>query len=239
MLFWQEVTWVETPVLQQALQLYQATFPPELLEPTGVLLRGIELGGELAPSAYHFLIGTDDSGHVVAMATVHYLARVKMGFVVYLLVDPAARSKGLGGQLLAEVERRLRQDAALQGERLRGIVLETEREEDMHDEQERLDAVRRTDFFKRSGFVQMEGICYLQPPLEPQSRETVPLHLFIRTCDGEASPTREELQEIVWTMYQEKYGRMNGIGEDVLRACHERLFLGDCDHQQDGEDARR
>ncbi|MGZ4164887.1 MAG: GNAT family N-acetyltransferase, partial [Tumebacillaceae bacterium] len=146
-LHWIEITDTRSEWVESCLALYRRSFPDEVREPDEVLLRGVDLQSQMAPSAFHFLVALDEQQQVVGFSTAHYLADVHVGFVVYLVVDASIRSQGLGGQLLAQMQALLEQDALRQGTSLRGVILETEKEEDAHNDAERDECRRRSRFF--------------------------------------------------------------------------------------------
>lgn len=227
---WHDVTVIDSQLLMQAIDLYERFFRLELREPREVLTLGIVKNDALQPNAFHFLVGVEREEHdksnaprVVALSTAHYLADVNIGFIVYLLVEPACQNTGLGSQLLSEMERLITLDAkAAHASPLRGMILETERAEDAHTDDERIDCERRARFFNRNGYHVLPGVFYLQPPLQ-KTTAAVPLHLFAKGCSGSPAFSGDEVRRIVHAMYRDKYRRINGIDMSVLNECEARL----------------
>jgi GNAT superfamily N-acetyltransferase len=215
---WLELTDIRTSIVEPCLALYQQTFSVDVREPEDVLLRGVTLRQAMAPNGFHFLVALDEQQQVAGFSTAHYLADVRFGFVVYLLVNPAIHGQGLGGKLLAQMQKRLEQDAARYGTSLRGVILETEREEDAHNESERSDSRRRNRFFNRQGFGRLETVHYVQPPLWETTKE-IPLHLYVRRLADQTMLTGAELRQIVQAMYEQKYGNVNHVDAQTLRHC--------------------
>ena len=221
MIEWQEIREPGGALWNAAIALYEQTFPPEVREPAAVFVRSMR-----DVAGFHFLVGVDEQGQLAAMATAHDLADVNVGFVVYLVVAPQGRSRGLGAELLAQVEAALREDARVtRGAELRGVVLESEREELVHTEEERLDCQRRERFFARQGYERLDGVDYVQPPLTPESELMVPLHLWAKRFPNQPEWTAEEIRDVVRSMYRNKYGRANGTSDVVLSACERRISI--------------
>ncbi|WP_170119205.1 GNAT family N-acetyltransferase [Tumebacillus permanentifrigoris] len=203
---WHSITTPQDPLLPSALHLYESTFEEIVREPLDVLLRGLQLGDTIRPSAFHLLIAHDEHQRVVALTIANYLSRANRGFIVYLAVDPAARSQGLGAQLIQQLELLLQRDAQLAGHaQLDGLVLETEDDSDFE---------RRRRFFHQQGFAQVPNIRYHQPALNPTT-EVIPLHLFVKGSPG-------DIPTLIRAIYEEKYHLINSIPLDVLRALEAR-----------------
>lgn len=217
MMQWQEMMSPASPYWEPALALYEQSFPIEVREPADVFVQSWS-----AEAGFHFLIGVED-GQVAAMATAHFMEDVRVGFVVYLLVNPQVQSRGLGAQMLAYAEAVLGEDARAAGCELRGMVLETEREEDMETEEERIDCQRRMRFFARNGYERLAGVAYVQPPLTPESESVVPLHLLMKRFPGQWVGSEQEIRDVIRSMYRNKYGKANGISDEVLAACEEQV----------------
>lgn len=213
MIEWQELTSQDSPYWEPALALYERTFPVAVREPADVFVRSWS-----AETGFHFWVGVRD-GQVAAMATAHFLEDVQVGFVVYLLVNPLVQSRGIGAQSLAYVEAALEEDARKAGCALRGVVLETEREEEAHTPAERVDCQRRLRFFARHGYERLAGVTYVQPPLTPDCESAVPLHLLMKRFPGHWAGTEQEIRDVIRSMYRNKYGKANGIAHEVLSAC--------------------
>ncbi|WP_232697574.1 GNAT family N-acetyltransferase [Brevibacillus daliensis] len=212
---WHDIKDLESPLLQGALTLYEHTFPEELREPNEIMLRGVTDKATAAPNAFHLVVGTDEQGKVVAASTAHYFAKSKMGFIVYMMVDPTYQSSGIGGKLLGELERLFLEDASKHGEGLTGFVLETERLEDAHDEEEKVLTEKRMRFFKRHGLVFVENFPYKQPPLWATSPE-VPLHLMVKWTGEHKEYVQNDWLEVTQTIYLEKYRNINRIDSAIL-----------------------
>ncbi|MGM0803776.1 MAG: GNAT family N-acetyltransferase [Bacillota bacterium] len=222
-IIWKEVTHSNQEKLQEALTLYEHSFPIEVREPKSVFLQSLNNAETHLPNQYHFLVGFQDEV-LVSLVTAHYLADVNTGFIVYLVTNPKVRSKGLGAQSLQRIEEVLQQDSIAAGYKsLDAIVLETETPEMVHSEKEKDDCVKRTNFFMRNGFYKVEDFLYLQPPIHDDGVD-VPLHLFIKTLTKQERSV-SEVKRIVKAMYLEKYHHGNGIVKEVLNRSYNKMNL--------------
>lgn len=214
---WEEVTINHAKILDGVFQLYDQALPKEVRESHDILVKGMDKANTHFPNLFHLLIGLKGK-ELVSFATFHYLAEVNSGFIVYLITAPNARSVGIGSKTLGKIEELLTKDASQAGnESLKALILETEKEELVHTQEEKIDCVRRNHFYEKNGFKQYKEINYLQPPLNGEDNG-VPLHLFLK-CLQDTDWTKEEIMKIIYAMYREKYARINGIEKETLNIC--------------------
>ena len=213
---WGEITDDHLINLENALKLYDQTFPIEVREPHEVFMQGLQYAKNSFPNKFRFLVGFEKD-ELVSFATGHYLAEVNSGFIVYLVTNPSMRRMGVGAKTLAELESLLNEDAILAGNNsLRTIILETETEELVHSEAKE-DCIKRNRFYERNGYKQYGEIAYVQPPLHDVGG-SVPLNLFLKDFQ-KGEQTQEEIKGIIRAMYQEKYYEVNRIEKKVLNHC--------------------
>ncbi|EIT87236.1 hypothetical protein A374_01304 [Fictibacillus macauensis ZFHKF-1] len=206
---WEFITEEHSPYISQVFSLYDEIFPIEVREPHHVFRNGLH--GEAA-KYYYFLVGIEED-HVVSFATAHYLPDVNTGFIVYLATSPTVQQRGLGSLTLEVMENKLQEAAKKAGNHsLRALALETERAEDAHTVEERVDSDKRQRFFKKHGYKKATECAYVQPPLYPGG-QPVPLYLLLKTQHALSS-----VQEIVASMYRYKYETVNEIDSKVLQA---------------------
>jgi GNAT superfamily N-acetyltransferase len=222
-IIWEEITNSNQEKLQEALTLYEHSFPIEVREPKSVFLQSLKNAETYLPNQYHFLVGFQGD-ELVSLVTAHYLADVNTGFIVYLVTNPKVRSKGVGAQSLQRMDELLQQDSIAAGYKsLDAIVLETETTEMVHSGKEKEDCVKRTNFFMKNGFHKVEDFLYLQPPIHDDGVD-VPLHLFIKTLTQQELSV-SEVKQIVKAMYLEKYYHGNGIAKEVLNRSYTKMSL--------------
>ena len=208
---WEEITDHQHNYIDEVFQLYDQAFPIEVREPHQIFLNSLQYAKHNKPNNYRILLGLQDL-KLVSFAAGHYLAASNSGFLVYLATKDLQRSKGLGTQTLLKFENLLNDDARLAGEdAIKAIVLETEKPEFVHSHSEREGCAKRERFYKKNGFQLYNEITYVQPPLNGGD-EYVPLNLFIK----QESLTKQEIEEIIYDMYKEKYGASNKINPRIL-----------------------
>lgn len=220
---WEEITYENTAYLESALKLYDQSFPKEVREPHHVFLESLKYSGKSFPNTFKFLIGFEGE-QLVSLATAHYLAEVNSGFIVYICIDPHIRSKGLGTKTLLRMEDVLNEDAKRAGnDKLKTILLETEKVETVHTAKEKEDCVKRNRFFERNNYVRFDGIEYIQPPLH-EEEEHVPLQLYSKHA-GKDHLSIEEVKTMIKIMYKEKYFNVNKIDRFLLEDCLKKMGI--------------
>ncbi|MED1665554.1 GNAT family N-acetyltransferase [Brevibacillus laterosporus] len=222
-IIWHDIKDIESPLIPHALDLYEQMFTEDLREPNDILLKGLTNKGPTAPDTFHLLVGTNENQQVVAVSTFHYLATWNLGFIVYMMVNPAIQSGGVGSKMMSKIEKILQEDAQKHDAKLTGFVLETEREEDAHDEEEQILTQRRLRFFNRNGLVPVKGIPYKQPPLWENTKE-VPLHLLVKWTKDTDGFLQEEWYRFVQDVYKEKYGKINNVKPEILHEMEAELL---------------
>jgi GNAT superfamily N-acetyltransferase len=221
---WEEITKDHIDYLDDALTLYDHSFPLEVREPHNVFLKSLEYAGTRTPNTFRFLIGMEDH-QLVSLATGHYFANINAGFIVYLVANPDMRGKGIGQQTIMRLEKLLNQDAIVAGKTsIDSIFLETEMQELAHSEMEKEDCFKRERFFNKNGYKKISEIEYLQPPLHSGGSE-VPLNLFAKSFN-QAGVGKNDVKAAVQTIYKEKYSHVNGIDNGVLEKCLYKMFSG-------------
>jgi GNAT superfamily N-acetyltransferase len=218
---WGEITDDHLINLENALKLYNQTFPIEVREPHEVFMQGLHYAKNSYPNNFRFLVGFEKD-ELVSFATGHYLAEVNSGFIVYLVTSPSMRKMGVGARTLAKLESLLTEDAILAGnDSLGTIILETE--EMVHTEGEKADCIKRKRFYERNGYKQYVEIAYIQPPLHDVG-SSVPLNLYLKDFQ-KGKRMQDEIKEIIRTMYYEKYYKVNRIEKKVLNNCSRKMGI--------------
>ncbi|MEW9501775.1 GNAT family N-acetyltransferase [Jeotgalibacillus marinus] len=220
-IIWREATIQDLEIIRSALQLYDESFPYEVREPHEVFYQSLQYQKDCFPNSFRFLIGIYNN-KLCSFATAHYFANVNFGFIVYIVTDPSVRNAGLGSITLQKIDEILTKDAKKAGyDSLDGIALETEKEEMVKSEKERIDCIKRNHFFEKNNYVQIDTINHVQPPLRSEDR-AVPLNLFIRTYNNPL--TNQLVKDIIGEIYKEKYQKVNNIPKDILEKCYKNIF---------------
>ncbi|SFW99337.1 hypothetical protein SAMN04487866_101106 [Thermoactinomyces sp. DSM 45891] len=220
---WRELTSEDQVFIQKALEIYDQSFPDEVRESHDVFYRGLLSQKSSFPDSYTFLVGYQNEIEICSLATAHYFSKLNMGFVVYLATNPHIRSRGIGSMTLNKIEAILMDDAKRAGYQfLKGIVLETEKEEFAHTELEKRNCARRNRFFEKNQFTNLKSIKYLQPPLK-QGDQPVPLHLLLKQYDG--TTHHDEIGMVIEEIFKKKYQEINQIPVKALEECQKLMRL--------------
>ncbi|SDY99006.1 GNAT family N-acetyltransferase [Thermoactinomyces sp. DSM 45892] len=214
---WRKLTSEDEVFIQKVFEIYDQSFPDEVRESHDVFYRGLVSQKSSFPDSYTFLVGYQNENEICSLATAHYFSKLNMGFVVYLATNPHIRSRGIGSMTLNKIEEILMNDAKKAGyHSLKGIVLETEKEELSHTELEKRNCTRRNRFFEKNQFINLKNVKYLQPPLK-QGDQPVPLHLLLKQY--EETVGYDEIERMIEEIFKKKYQEMNQIHVKVLEEC--------------------
>ncbi|EOR21406.1 hypothetical protein A499_23407 [Niallia nealsonii AAU1] len=216
---WEEITYDNLTNIEKVFEIYDEAFPIEVREPQDIFYQSLDYAKTRLPNGFRFLVGYEGE-QLVSFATGHYFAEANIGFIVYIATNPLIRSKGLGTKTLVKIEELLNEDAISAGNvSLRATILETEKQEIVHNEAEKEDCIKRNRFFERNGYKKIDEIQYIQPPLNNGSN--VPLNLFINKNDV----SKEEIIKYIQIIYKEKYCFVNRIDKQVLKSCLEMMGI--------------
>lgn len=172
---WEEITYDNLTNIEKVFEIYDEAFPIEVREPQDIFYQSLDYAKTRLPNGFRFLVGYEGE-QLVSFATGHYFAEANIGFIVYIATNPLIRSKGLGTKTLVKIEELLNEDAISAGNvSLRATILETEKQEIVHNEAEKEDCIKRNRFFERNGYKKIDEIQYIQPPLN-NGDSNVPLN---------------------------------------------------------------
>ncbi len=223
MINWVEMTEENLCYFKTAMELYDQAFPIEVREPHETFLKGLQYTKTRRPNKFHFLIGLEGN-QLVSIATGHYFEKINSGFIVYIATNHHVRSSGIGSNTLLKIEDLLNNDAISAGNSsIKSIYLETETQESAHTEGEKQDCIKRNRFFSKNNYVTYNEINYLQPPLH-NAIEGIPLNLLVKNINN-TKPSKEDIEEAVITIYNEKYQLVNGIDREVLNRCLKKMGI--------------
>ncbi|MED3795287.1 GNAT family N-acetyltransferase [Niallia alba] len=217
---WEEITYENLTNIEKVFAIYDEAFPIEVREPQDIFYQSLDYAKTRLPNGFRFLVGYEGE-KLVSFATGHYFAEANIGFIVYIATNPLIRSKGLGTKTLVKIEELLNEDAISAGNvSLRATILETEKQEIVHNKAEKEDCIKRNRFFERNGYKKIDEIQYIQPPLN-NGDSNVPLNLFINKNDV----SKEEIIKYIQIIYKEKYCFVNRIDKQVLKSCLEMMGI--------------
>lgn len=170
----------------EAMKLYQQEFDEDIREDVNVFKESFRLPNE----RYYFLCYLIND-HVAGFITFHYEPAYRIGYIVYLVVDPRYRGYSIAAQLMHEAERVMDQTHY--------IMLECEKDASGHSP---LDA-----FYKKFGF-KAADFNYVQPGLH--GGPPVPMNLYVKGAHD------DKLIASVSHIYKVKYGQTNHIDLSLL-----------------------
>jgi ribosomal protein S18 acetylase RimI-like enzyme len=153
------------------LDLYETSFSPREKMLVSVLLKMLKEKTEKATQNTFFLAATDVQDNLVGLALYEVSERCPVAYLIYLAVAGEARNRGVGSALYNEIIRRL---SPL---RLKAMLFEVERPDEVGTQEERTLAERRIRFYRRQGGFLMCGIHYLQDVSHNQP--PMPMHIMV------------------------------------------------------------
>lgn len=180
-----EVISTQDPALEEAIQLYQGSFPASECISPDAFRKAIQYraeGKEQRERNGHFLVALQ-ANEVIGMAYCRYFERtpegeaLHLGYLLYLAVDERFRGHGIGANFYQAVIATLQADAAYRGGSLCGVIYEVERPELASNEPDKINRRRRIRFYERLGAHILQGIDYIQPAVS-DDQYPVPLYLM-------------------------------------------------------------
>lgn len=181
--------------------LYETAFPACEREPRSAILRSVETGKAIALRA---VVDGETSGLGVA----YILPAISFVFIAYLAVCERLKGHGLGPRLLHAMSEIGAERLAQIGQTCRGSVLEVEDPRQAPTPAKQAEALRRIAFFQRND-ARLIDTPYFQPALDETT--VVPLQLMLIDREPASALKANEHGDLVWALYSEKYGPINGI----------------------------
>jgi GNAT superfamily N-acetyltransferase len=216
-------------VLREARRLYETTQDPAERIPWGWVAEAANRRRRWRPGLWspHLLLAAPATGpgSVGPVAGFGYGAHVPGfgGYVCYLGVEPAARSRGIGSRLLRLFVPLLQVDAACEGVSLPFVVWESRAPAADATQAERDLWRARLRLFERVGACWVAGLTFWSPSFAPDGADAVPLQLFLVPVDVPAEGFGEQaLRAVAAGLLRGVYGRDEG---DPL---YERTLPADC-----------
>lgn len=194
-IWFREVVSEQDPALNDAVHLYEASFPAsERINPNVFrrIVKNRAAGGEARDRSVHLLIAKHEDD-VIGMAYCLYFEQdpqgdpLHLGYLLYLAVDERCRGLGIGARFYRALTATLQTDAIYRGGELAGIIYEVERPELASSEADRKLRQRRIAFYERLGAHILQGIDYVQPAVN-EDQDPVPLYLMYHPLTRDFSP---------------------------------------------------
>lgn len=192
--------------------LYEQSFPEEEKEPLDIICKGIT-------SKQSMVFKIPDTGPLMGFINLHLLKSPASIFIVYLAIHPLYKGKGLGGILIEKAYQSIISNNIFNSKvpnkssssaEIIPLWAEIDSAKLAPNEQEYQTRLQRQNFFQKQNMLALEGINYVQPPINGQHK--VPMTLVSR-------PRVENISEHVRALYLQKYHQVNGITLEELREC--------------------
>lgn len=198
----------QTHLVEQALWIYEASFPVEERDANEALLATLqwrEQGAGSADETFHFQVALE--GHdVLGIAIFSYYQPAQMGFIPYFAIHPQRRGGGLGTHFYQHIIAATAADARLCGEKAPlGVSFEVERPELARNHAEAELRRRRIGFYQRGGALELPQLNLVAPPLGPDLPEMAYTILLHPLAGWIAPPGRAEIEAVVKTVLGHGY----------------------------------
>jgi GNAT superfamily N-acetyltransferase len=198
-----EVTDTGSGLFEDAMRLYESSFPVNERETVDRVGAWVSPGGVRGADRYHLLVlcADGEASRVAGLAMFHYLDEPSIGFLGYLAVDEKVRNRSYGSVLLASVRDVLVRDAELGGRpRPRGLFTELERESP--------DDPSTTDRFRFWRLHHMLPLTmqWEYPSLRPGENPANMCLAFLPMASPHLELTREETAAAARAIYKGVYG---------------------------------
>lgn len=188
----------------QCMALYSDTFNYEVREPIEVFDASFNLKRK-DEQRYHFIVALEGED-LVGFIAFHLEVTYRIGYIVYLVVNPKYRGKQVARQLMSEAEEVMVKYCEHNGTTLEHIMLECEKDENGFSP---LDT-----FYKKFGYERSQ-FNYHQPGLHNDA--PVPMNLYIK------SENPSNIKAAIEHIYRIKYVYCNHIDTQIVDALIEQL----------------
>lgn len=173
-----------------AMELYVESFVRDEREPVASFARMLSEQtptGSILGTRRRLLVAEDNDRNVIGMRYLESNPEVRLGFLVYVAVDPRYRRAGIGRRLIETALALIEADMVSCGTVLDAACFEVERIDLARDDEDRMVRLERLKFFKSLG-AKLVSPSYVQPALT-EDREPVPLYLMAHRLNPAADPT--------------------------------------------------
>ncbi|WP_414042063.1 GNAT family N-acetyltransferase [Macrococcus animalis] len=182
---------------QKCMTLYDTEFDYDIREPIEVFEQSFKLKQQ-DEERYHFIaIFEDDT--LYGFIAFHLEIMYRIGYVVYLVVNPKVRGKQIARQLMNEAEDIMVKLCENNGTSLEHIMLECEKDNDGNSPLH--------TFYEKFGYSKLD-YNYHQPGLH--NDEAVPMNLYLKTNDYDSS------KKAIEHIYRVKYIQCNQIKPEII-----------------------
>ncbi|MCU7557905.1 GNAT family N-acetyltransferase [Macrococcus capreoli] len=183
----------------KCMDLYQSEFDYEIREPVEVFEQSFNIKRQ-DEERYHFIAAYEDDT-LYGFIAFHLEITYRIGYIVYLVVNPEVRGKQVARKLMAEAEEVMVKHCENNGTTLEHIMLECEKNDAGKSPLDK--------FYKKFDFVKT-NLNYHQPGLHNDA--AVPMNLYLKTSHH---PTAKAAIEHI---YRVKYIQCNQIKPEIIEA---------------------
>lgn len=188
----------------KCMTLYDTEFDYDIREPIEVFHQSFNIKKQ-DEERYHFIAAYEDDT-LCGFIAFHLEVMYRIGYIVYLVVNPEVRGQQIARQLMNEAEDVMVKLCENNGTTLEHIMLECEKDEDGNSP---LDA-----FYKKFDY-KVTDYNYYQPGLHNDA--PVPMNLYLKSSNPDNSKAAIE------HIYRIKYIQCNQINPETIEALIETM----------------
>jgi len=193
--------------------IYQACFPASERESKEVILKSID-------GNHGFAFAIKLNNKTIGIATTQLLVNTSSIFLVYLALDPFHRRQGIGAEFLSFILEHGKIHLSKIGMNAKGLVWEVEKPDPVLPEKENSTRLKRIEFFKKLGAIQIDTL-YVQPPVD--GKNIIEMNLMYLPSSNQSSFDSLTPKSLIHSIYFEKYFRINNIDSTILNELLNRL----------------
>jgi GNAT superfamily N-acetyltransferase len=216
-----EITSPDDKSLDILIPLYDMSFPDNVKEDPEVFRKvlGSEHISESQGKTDRFhMLAAFEAEKPVGFISFNYIAKTKIGFVGYIVIEEKYRGHRIGEKLMKAMAKVITKDAKLAGAVSdNGIIFEVERAEDAKNEHERNVNRKRIAFFERIG-AKIIPIDYWQPPLHNED-DGVRLYFMCYKPNEKNQIKKTDLVKIVKSIYDVIYATDDKVVKKKVEYC--------------------
>jgi GNAT superfamily N-acetyltransferase len=190
MLKFKEISVIDDSAFKKTIQIYIDSFPENQRLPIDVLTQRTE-------ENTHQILGGFLNNQVVLMSILHLLKDTDFIVLTYLATEKNFRAQGIGKQFFNYILNWVNKEHKY-------LILEVE-DPDFGEEEDRDKKIKRIEFYRKMGAVEMQNVNYMLPPLSGNIPTEMKLLLIPKYphnfLDGDL------VKKLIKQIYKEVYSR--------------------------------
>ncbi|MCT7986357.1 GNAT family N-acetyltransferase [Laspinema sp. A4] len=183
-----QLTDINHPDFQSALQIYLDSFPPSERQPLDIL------ESRLSNQFYQWFIAKREN-KVLGIALLYPLNATDFVVLDYLGIDKDYRSQGIGGMLMSHLVQLVKIQQKI-------LLIEVENPQFCEDSEQ---AKRRVQFYQNNGAKVLRSVRYILPPLSGDVPTEILLMMVPADLEGQLPGSL--VKQLIQQVYQEMYDR--------------------------------